>query len=97
MILGMEQISAGATAIGFTESNYNKAMNGVKMKANSAILTVEVAQVRFRIDGTAPTASIGHVLNANDAYSLLTFEQISNFKAIRTGATNALLTITYIS
>ncbi len=34
--------------------------------AHGALITVEDDQVRYRIDGTAPTASEGHLLNVGD-------------------------------
>ena len=39
--------------------------------ASGAILSVETAEIRFRIDGTDPTTAIGHPLAAG---SILTFD-----------------------
>ena len=58
-----------------------------------ATITCEVAQVRFRIDGTNPTATEGHVLNPGDTLKLDSNEDIKAFRVIRTGVTSGILKI----
>ena len=62
-----------------------------------ALLTVETAQIRFRLDGTAPTSSVGHIANAGDQIVLASNGDIANFKAIRTTSTSATLRCSYSS
>ena len=60
-----------------------------------AVLTLETAQVRYTVDGTAPTTSVGHLLEVGDALELDEQREIVNFKAIRTGSTSGTLKATY--
>jgi hypothetical protein len=53
--LGYCQITLGADAVGFAAA----CTNGLPASANVAVISVETAAVRWRDDGTAPTASIG--------------------------------------
>lgn len=62
-----------------------------------AIITVETDQVRWRADGTAPTSSEGHLLEAGDVLNFLdaNYESIlGNLKFIRV-TSDAALKITY--
>jgi hypothetical protein len=60
-----------------------------------AIITVEVAELRFTVDGTSPTSTVGHVASAPDVIELESNEEIAAFRAIRTGATSAKIYATY--
>ena len=61
----------------------------------SAFITVEDAQLRWTIDGTAPTTTVGHVANPADIIDLVSAEDMAAFRAIRTGSTSAKLYCTY--
>ena len=65
-----------------------------KVGCRKAFLALETAQIRFRYDGGDPTATVGHLMNPGD---ILTLEGIgvNNFRAIRTGSTDGLLSVTY--
>jgi len=69
--------------------------SGTYDDATSAELTLETGQVRFRMDGTNPTSSEGHLVEVGDTISLKSAAQIAAFKAIRTGATSGVLKATY--
>lgn len=56
-----------------------------------AFITCETAQVRFTLDGTAPTTTIGHLLNPGDILRLDSAADLVAFRAIRTGATSGVL------
>lgn len=58
-------------------------------------ITVEGGQIRYNYDGTAPTSTTGHLLNAGDALVLVADDAIANFRAIRTGGTSGTLMVTY--
>ena len=60
-----------------------------------ALITAETAQVRFTIDGTAPTTTVGHLLNPGDVLKLDSNADITAFRAIRTGATSGVLKATF--
>src|SRR3990167_5787266 len=86
-----ETITVADTAIGLTAAKLNSTP-----KPKKVIITVETAQFRYRIDGTDPTASVGHLVNPMDAIVLEGYSQLNNFKAIRKGATSASISVTYL-
>lgn len=55
-----------------------------------AELFVEDAQIRVTTgSGEAPTSTVGEVLNPFDRYTLNSWAEMVNFRAIRTGASSA--------
>ena len=60
-----------------------------------AFITVETAQIRFTVDGTAPTITVGHILNAGDNLTIDSNEDIAAFRAIRTSSTSGVIQCTY--
>lgn len=93
-----EVITVADTAIGFTASIYQQ--NAVNMVTCSA----ETAQMRFRVDGTDPSSTVGHLLevgqwicigNCTGLAGSPAFQQIASFKAIRTGGSSGTLFCTY--
>lgn len=63
--------------------------------SQTATCTLETAQVRYRVDGTAPTSAEGHLVNPGDIITLESCLEMFKFKAIRTGATSGVLKCTY--
>ena len=63
--------------------------------ADRAFISVETGQTRFRYDGTAPTATEGHLLGCGDALVIEGTQNLENFQAIRTNTTSAVLKVTY--
>ena len=79
-----------------TVSTVSKPLTQTKLlNYTQAFITVETAPVRFQVDGTLPTAAVGHQLDAGDTLSLDSRTQLTNFKAIRTGGTDAVLSVSY--
>ena len=60
-----------------------------------ALITCETAQVRFTVDGTAPTTTVGHLLNPGDILKLDSNADIAAFRAIRTGETSGVIKATF--
>lgn len=60
-----------------------------------AIVTVEDQEIRFRYDGTDPTAGVGHVMGDGDAITLVGPERISRFMMIRKGVSDATVRVTF--
>lgn len=52
---------------------------------------LETAQIRFRIDGTDPTAAEGVLLEIGDVITITKLGNLTRFRAIKTGATNGVL------
>ena len=96
MILGFvpyayESITVADAAISLTSATYDQV--GYNMQA---FITLETAQVRWRIDGTDPTSSEGHLLEAGQNLTLQDSQAVKNFRAIRTGATSGVMKVTYL-
>lgn len=62
---------------------------------HAVTITVEGAQLRWLKDGTAPTATTGHIANVGTVIVLENANDLVNFRAIRTTATNATIRCTY--
>jgi hypothetical protein len=69
-----ESITVAATAIGCTSATY--------LDATRAEMTLETAQVRKWAAGTAPTATVGQIVEIGDTLVLNSAAQIAAFKAI---------------
>jgi hypothetical protein len=64
---------------------------GIRM----ASLRLETAQIRFTLDGTAPTTSVGRIMEVNEVVVLESQEEADAFLAIRTGGTSGVLDVEY--
>ena len=88
---GYESLPVSDTAKALTPSKYNTSVH----TATVAFITVEDAQIRFRYDGTDPTSSEGHIADVGDVIKIEGYNNIANFKAIRTGSSDATIRVTY--
>ena len=88
-----ESIVVSSTPIGFTEGTF--AASGAS-PARAAFITVEDASCRYRIDGTDPTSSEGHLLSSGDDKTIEGLENLYNFRAIREAPVDATLRVTYL-
>jgi hypothetical protein len=91
---GFETISVTSTAQTLS-STYVVASGYGNVPDISAYMTLETGACRWRADGTAPTGTVGHLLNAGDTISIIGYENLKHFKAILSGATTGTLSITY--
>ena len=78
-----EDLTVGATAVGFTSATYGA--------ADYASVYVESGPIRFRLDGGTPTASVGDTLEQGDRIVLESQEEVSRFRAIRRDSISATL------
>ena len=83
---GTESITVSNTAIGFTAATRNPPTGN---KPNKAVFTVETAQIRFTVDGTTPTSSVGFLGYIGDVVSINGEHDIKAFRAIRVSGTDA--------
>ena len=83
-----ETLTVAGTATGLTLATVRA--NG----EDFAVLTVEDAQIRFTIDGTTATTSIGHLADPGDEITLDSSAEITNFSAIRTSGVSASIQVT---
>ena len=84
--IGFEALTVGTSAVGLTPTT----------GATQAEITVELADVRVRSDGTDPTATVGHLILDGAVISLSSAKDIAAFKAIRDASTNVTLSISYL-
>lgn len=64
-------------------------------RAVAAKITVHAQPIRYTRDTTTPTAALGHYATNTNRLLLIGQEEIRGFKAIREGATDATLTVSY--
>lgn len=84
-----EAITVSSTAVGMSSATYNPAGTA----AQACILTLADAQVRWSVDGVAPTSTVGHVFDVGATLTLRREADFQRFKAIRTGSTDGVLTV----
>jgi hypothetical protein len=82
---GYSQLAVSSTAVG---------LSAIPSDAIRAIISVATDAIRYRDDGTNPTASVGMPVAANATIELPSRESIVAFKAIRV-TTDAVLNISY--
>lgn len=63
--------------------------------AVAAYIVTEDQPVKWTVDGTTPTAAIGHEAPAGTEIVLLGARELANFQVIRSGGTDAVIYITY--
>lgn len=94
--LGYESITVSTTSVSpITTTIQSTLTNGLREQAVEAVVTIETNPIRYRVDGTAPTSSEGHLLNAGDVLTVQGFQNITNLKMIRQGSADATVRITY--
>lgn len=89
-----ESITVAGTAIGFTVSKLAPANRSAPSRV---VCVLEVAQVRYRADGTDPTAAEGQLLNVGDTLILDSLNDMNEFRAIRTGGVSGILKVSFES
>ena len=80
------------TAIGFTVATITNTRSETAIKA---VVTVETAQIRYRVDGENPSSTVGHVLDDGDVLVLQGESEILDFRAIKTTGTNGKIQCTF--
>ena len=82
-----ESITVDNTAGGLTAVTYGDAVQ--------ALITVESHPMRYRLDGTDPTDTEGHLVDDGDTIVLTSAADIAGFSAIRTTGDSATIRVTY--
>jgi hypothetical protein len=67
-----------------------------RRSADAVFLTVETNPIRVRWDGSAPTAAVGHLLNAGDTLEIVGLGNIKNLRMIRSGAADGTIMASYL-
>jgi len=94
--VSFEAITVDSTAGGkaFTVAKYFDVANS-RVLADSCIMVNETAQIRFTVDGTTVTATVGTPLQVNQGWILDSFEELKNFRAIATGSSSGSLKVIF--
>ncbi len=72
-----EALAVAGTAVGFTAATFQSAY--------AAVARVDGARVRYRTDGTDPTAAVGMVADPGDVIYINSSRDLQDIKFIRTG------------
>lgn len=83
-----ETLTVAGTAVPLTATVYTSLHR-------HAFITVETAPIRFTVEGTTPTAALGHLANPGDIITLKNQDQIRKFQATRLTGTSATLMVSY--
>jgi hypothetical protein len=85
--VGFEQLTVSSVALSLT----------VPAAAHSAWLTCDTQNVRYRIDGVAPTTTTGHVLQTGQVLEISGRARLLAMRLIRSGGTDSTLSVTYLA
>lgn len=77
--MGFETITVSSTAIGFTAAQLHA--NGED--AVVAVVSIASNDIRYRDDGTAPTAAVGHPVASASQLTVCGADAMAKFKMIR--------------
>jgi hypothetical protein len=89
-IFAVEALSVAGTAVGFTSGTYEPSTG---QPAVVALVQCQVAAVRYRTDGTDPTAAIGKSLEIGDELAVCGKSNLDSIRFIsRDGGTATLAT-----
>lgn len=93
--VNFEQITVANSAVGFTSATISEG-NG-HPQANIASCRLQTAQIRWTVDGTMPTSTVGTPLEIGDYLTLMSPDLVQKFRAIRTGGTSGVLNCNYFT
>lgn len=99
-VYAFEQITVSTTSVPFTASVYTRTGQQPLVPAVLAIVSTETDNLRYRVDGIAPTSSVGHQLYAASTTSGSTvmvcgMQNIQKFRMIRSGSSDVTVTVSY--
>lgn len=90
-----EELTVGATAVGLSSEKLTRSSGALKhLPAELALLSVEGADIRYRLEGTA-TQATGHLVPAGESLVIGKAEILKRLSMIRAAGTSATLRVTY--
>lgn len=90
-----ESITVSTAAIGLTSTKIVPTAGSLR-PAFEAYITVEPTNgLRYRLDGTDPTSSEGHALAGGGSMTITGTKNLQKLRLIRSGATDAVVKVTY--
>lgn len=94
----MHPLALDLSSIGdhvLTVANSSVALPNIPSDATHALLSTELAELRWLDTGTAPTATQGHKLAADTYFWISGRQRLLDWRMIRVGGTSASIFITY--
>ena len=91
-LFAFETITVAGAAVGFTAATMSP---GGGIGAFMAVLTLEAGQIRWRADGTNPTATVGHIMEPGDTLTIVGPQTLQLWRGIRTGGVSGTLSVSY--
>lgn len=91
-----EAVTVGAQAVTLSLAKI-KPQTGpyARLEARAALMTSEGGDIRFRFDGSPPTASEGHYFTSGDTLVITGTQALQQFQALKAGTDNSTLRVTY--
>ncbi|MHA2063707.1 MAG: hypothetical protein ACXABY_04910 [Candidatus Thorarchaeota archaeon] len=90
------QVTAGASASGLDPEVYKQSGNQPYLRPYPrASISVENGPIRFRTDSQDPTATFGTLASSGSNIILENAEEVKGFRFIRSGGSDALLTVAF--
>ncbi|MBW1916402.1 MAG: hypothetical protein JRI57_00055 [Deltaproteobacteria bacterium] len=90
-----ETLTIAEMAVSLTPAKIRPEDITENLEARGALLSLEVADIRFRLDGQAPAKDEGHLMGAGDSMVLWGTQNLRQFKAIQAKNKSGILRITY--
>ncbi len=91
-----EVLTVGAAPVGLSLSKVRPTAGPyARMMARAAMISSEVGDLRFRLDGGQPSATDGHYLVAGDALVLSGYQALQKFRAAKAADADGTLRVTF--
>lgn len=90
-----ETLTVSNDAVGLTATKYRPSTGDANKNALKAFITAEGGSVRYRYDGTDPTSTVGHILEAGGFLIADGQHQMEKIRFIRTGNSDGVLQVSY--
>ena len=94
-VFDFESITVSTTAIALTAAKVKGNPPDDDGSAKGAFISCEGNVVRYRLDGTDPTASVGHELAVGGTLQLANYQQIVDVRFIRRDSSDGTLRVSY--
>jgi hypothetical protein len=88
-----ESITVAASSIGLSATTTDPTVGGGAGPVTGCQARLETAEIRYRLDGTAPTSSEGMVVEPGDVIDIRTYLDAKQIRFIRTGGTSGVLKV----
>lgn len=92
--IAFEQITVAAASIGFTAAKITPP--GLP-QATSAVCRLETAEIRYTLDGTTPSTTVGTPMEALETLTFTGQDVLAKFRAIRTTGVSGQLDCHYFA